>query len=179
LNAVFSTIPQKDLREISAGFFPKLDGSRIFQEPYGQDLEKICDRFEDGKAPDIFLVRGNDLTAAVNAASRRFIDGIPADAAIDPTDGMAHNLLWLVFDLGFAPSSPPAWQVQSIRFEKSEVSVRITEPRTNNLSQTCDIHRYLAWAPVGELAPGTYSLKLDNVSNAEAIRKRLVVVDKK
>ncbi len=40
---------------------------------------------------------------------------------------------------------------------------------------TMDVHPYWYWAPLGELAPGTYTLALINTSTKETLKRTVVV----
>ncbi len=173
-NAIFSTFSQPGHRPMDRGFFPELDGKRLFGQSYGEDLQRICSDFR-GNEPDIFLVRGNDLPAAVKAASLHFLGEAPPDEVIGPQDGKIHKNFWLVCYVGADGSQPPAWQMQSIRQRGNSITVRLARPP--RFISTRDHHLYLAWAPLGELTPGRYYLDLINTTEGETVRKRAAVVD--
>jgi hypothetical protein len=76
LDSVYSTNGQEKLKPVS----------RRLEEPYGMDLEELYRNSQGMGASNIFLVRGDDLAAAVKATRRVFTGYRSADVPVNPED---------------------------------------------------------------------------------------------
>jgi hypothetical protein len=162
LNIYFRVIP---LSTVSSTFGPS-KSHRVPDAP----RRKIGNRLKTES--DVFLVRGDDLSAALDATERRVLENAPADVVIAPKGNPAHKGVWIAIYLGAAGSSPPRWRLDSIRMEGRLICVRFSDAGGGH---TDDIHAYWAWAPLGELSPGTYSVSLINTSTNETLQQTIEV----
>jgi hypothetical protein len=135
---------------------------------------KFIDDMTDSK-PYILLVNGKDLPSAIQA-SNPGAQRCPKTGA--PIDLKSNEQIWVGALLGANGSSPPAYQVLSVEVEGTKV--KITYEHLESFERTADFHLYLAWAPLGKLEPGEYTVELyDAVAKkVTASSKRSVVVEK-
>ena len=124
--------------------------------------------------PDVFLVRGNDLAAAMDATARQLEKDMDAGFVIFPNDdGNIHQDTWVAFYAGTAGSYSPRWDLTSIRMEGRSIYVRYTEDLNGGCTK--DLHRYWGWANLGKLRGGNYSLTLFNTTTNKSMRRTVFV----
>jgi RNA polymerase sigma factor (sigma-70 family) len=174
LGYVHGTVPQKQIRQMSAGFRVKADGSKQYVEPYGPDLA-VLERENRGGASNVFLVRGKDLTEAVKATREVLAASRPADTPAVANQPSKEDRLWVVAFFGVAGSSPPAWRVRSVDVFGG-MTVRISYAKRQ--SETNDEHQYFIWVPFGQREAGTYTLELFDADTGEVtLTRRCMVPD--
>src|SRR5206468_10888189 len=83
IESIFTTGPQKELKaNCVRPAFETLSGKEIPSTSYSTDLQAIE---SEGKfAPNMFLVRGNDITGAIQSTRRTLMAGYPADEPPQP-----------------------------------------------------------------------------------------------
>lgn len=163
LKSVHSTSDQEGLQRVRRG-----EGSKGYQN----QLEELYQRSIRMGASNVFLARGDDITAAVLAAWEVFTHGIPADKPVSADYPPKSEEMWLVAYLGVSGSSGPAWRVQSVEVSSTDIRLTYTHPG----SGAQDLHPYYYWAPVGRLAPGTYKLQLFDADQKQVTLMRRIRV---
>lgn len=149
---------------------------RTDTEPYGADLQQL-DAKPPGGTPNVLLVRGKDIAAAVRAARLGFTGG-RADAPIPPDPNVPEDRiapLWLAAYLGIAGNTSIYWEVH--KAEMRGITARLTyskKRRTGPILPT--VFQYLVWVPLGPAKAGTYTLELYDANRKEIMLLRRVVV---
>jgi hypothetical protein len=170
LKSIYATTGQEEVQRINRN-----DGE------YGTAINEIISHSRSG-ASNVFLVRGHDLPAAVKATLLVLAGSRPVDTPIGPGDltgphdRTKHDSIWMVAYLGTAGSSPPAWDIASV--ERRNKTVRLTYSKPDRFYSSRNLHVYLAWAPLGKLEPGDYSLELFDGRKREVTLLRRVTVEK-
>src|SRR5579864_5350508 len=108
-------------------------------------------------ASNVFLVRGDDIVAAMTATHRIFGRGKAATEAVEPDENTKSDRLWFGAFLGIAGSSPPHWEVKSIQIHDKRI--RLTYAHNKKELETSDTHEYLVLAALGKIS-GAYTLEL-------------------
>jgi hypothetical protein len=164
LEAIYATNGQKGLKPVL----------RLFKEPYGHDLNELFRSSAMG-ASNLFLVRGEDLAAAVKGTRLVFTGGLPAERVVEGPNVPKAAPLWAVAYLGTAGSNPPMWLVQSVVLKGP--TVRVTFRKEKPLSgSTGDVHQYFVWIPLGQGTARTYTLELFDAEQQEVVLSRRVTV---
>ena len=176
LDSVHSTSHQKPLKPVSRGFNLQGNGEKKYETSYGHFLEEIFKAYHTGAA-NVFLVRGDDIGAAISATWEVCVCRRGADRPSAPYEKGEHKPLWLVAYLGTAGSEPPHWEVRSV--ERKGRTARLTFALSETGSETNDEEQYFYWAPLGELEAGAYTLELyDEQEKAVVLTRRVIVGDK-
>jgi hypothetical protein len=176
LDSVHSTSHQKPLKPVSHGFNLQGNGEKKYETSYGHFLEEIFKAYHTG-ASNVFLVRGDDIGAAISATWEVCVCRRGAERPSAPYEKGAHKPLWLVAYLGTAGSEPPYWEVRSV--ERKGRTVRLSFAPSEDGGRTNDEHQYFYWAPLGELEAGAYTLELyDEQEKAVVLTRRVIVGDK-
>lgn len=173
LHAIYSTNGQDGLRPMNPGFLLEEDGTRKYVEPYGLFLDEMHSQFRAG-GPNVLLVRGKDITAAVRATWLAHLGSRPFDRPVDPEDGTEGAPLWLGVYFGTTGSEPPAWLVEGARREESAIRLSYVKPQWPR--RTKDLHQYFAWVPLGRLEAGDYALELFDAAKRQVTLLRRVSV---
>ena len=121
---------------------------------------------------NVFLVRGADITAAVQATTVALGSGVGADEPISADDMPKDGRVWVVAHLGVAGSTPEARIVKGV--ERTGNRVRVVFAKGWSLSN--DVWPYLVWAPLGSLGAGTYVLELYDTQARQVVLGRTVRV---
>ena len=174
LQSIYSTNGQEGLRSVTDSFILQKDGTKKYAEPYGHFLAEIHQDLRSG-ASNVFLVRGKDITAAVQATWLASVGGRSAEVPVSPEDGSERTPSWLVVYFGIQGSEPPGWLIKSV--ERRGETVKLNYMK--RLAETKDKHHYLAWVPVGELAPGPCTLELFDAEKMQVTLLRRVTVQNK
>jgi hypothetical protein len=120
-------------------------------------------------ASNIFLVRGNDIKEAMQATHQIFTGGGSASRVPAISRIRSHaKTVWLVGYFGVRGSTPKAWLVDSVELHDNKIRLNFSEPG----AQTQDTLDYAAWAPLGELRLGTYTLEMFDVGKKEVVLMR-------
>ena len=140
-------------------------GQKEIKKPAGAELTEILK--SDKKAHTLFLVNGKDIEAAVKASAAGF--------AKEPTAVTSKDEAWLAVYLGSNGSSPPAFQLKDV--EIKDKTIRLNYQK--GFAVSADIHQYYAWAPLGKLAAGEYTVELYELGGKEVVKKAKVKVGEK
>ncbi|MBI1831684.1 MAG: hypothetical protein HYR84_09565 [Planctomycetes bacterium] len=125
-------------------------------------------------ASNVYLVRGRDIGAAIDATHDVENNGRRGDEVnlSEPPDGQA----WMVVFFGRSSSSLP-WTIHAV--EKSEKTIRLkyrkAGPQKGQV-HTTDVWRYYAWVPLGDLKRGKYQLEIWDQDAGERTLARACVV---
>jgi hypothetical protein len=176
LASVHSTSHQKPLKPVSRGFNLQGNGEKKYETSYGHFLEEIFKAYHTGAA-NVFLVRGDDIGAAISATWEVCVCRRRAERPSAPYEKGEHKSLWLVAFLGIAGSEPPHWEVRSV--ERKGRTVRLAFAPSETGSETNDEEQYFYWAPLGKLDPGACTLELYDEQEKAVVLTRRVVVDNK
>lgn len=141
-------------------------------EPYDRFLAEMYRKTYGMGASNVFLVRADDLAAAIRATYFVFLGGRPVDRPTDPDDQLKHTKIWLAIYFGVTGSEPPGWLVKSV--EQNGKTIRVTYVQQQ--PETKDLHQYFVWVPLGVLEGGTYALELFDGEKKEITLLRRVVV---
>src|SRR5207245_1851145 len=140
LREIYCTSTQEGLKRLTRAFSLAEDGSKNYVEAYGRYLGEIHSQYRAG-GPNIALVRGKDLNAAVRATWLALLGSRSLTRPVLPDDGSKNSQFWLVVHLGTGSSTPPAWLIKSVRQDGRAFRVIFTEPKRRN--STDDIEHYL------------------------------------
>jgi hypothetical protein len=165
IESIFSTATQKGTQRVDHG--QGYEGFRF-------ELRELYRRSSRIGASNVFLVRGNEIGAAVKATLRVFDAGVSADQPVSPNLQRTSEQIWCVAFFGLAGSSPAAWQVRSVELRGKELRVVYRDHLDE--AGTDDVHAYSVWIPLGQIAAGTYSLQLFDETRQHISLARAVVV---
>lgn len=160
LDSVYGTSGQKEIKRLSTA----TDGAGTYVDPAGADLVEIMKL--DKKAETCFLVNGKDVASAVKASVAGFAKGPPTATEKEP--------VWLSVYFGITGSSPPAYLVQSVEIRGNTIRLSYRK----GLAVSADIHQYYAYAPLGKLAAGEYTLELFETESKEITKTKVKVAAK-
>lgn len=151
LESVVSTSGQTGLQHARRG---TKDGEYVV--PYGRSLDELYEH--PVGASTIFLVDAPTLTDAVHVSTRVIAGYHTADwpPTLNKPDPPRGNY-WLVVFLGIRGSGPVHWLVDSVTVQGNVV--RFNYHRQGIGAETCDIHQYFYWVPLGNLDSGSYTLE--------------------
>jgi hypothetical protein len=122
-------------------------------------------------ASNIFLVRAGSIKQALEGTRRVLAGGGSATRVPSSSQIEFHpSAVWLVAYFGVTGSNPKAWLVVSVELHDKTIRVNFSEPVRQ--FRTEDTLSYTAWAPLGELRPGTYTLELFDVGKKEVVLMR-------
>lgn len=163
LDSVYSTSGQQGLKHVG----------RRLDELGGPEVQTLGRDFRGG-ASNLFLVRGNDIAAAVKATYWALNASQWADVVVDPEDKSKSQEVWMVVYFGTAHSTPTAWVVESVERNTKLYRVSFLMPEVKQM--TCDLQQYFVWVPLGKLGPGTYTLELYDAGQKQLNMMRRVKV---
>jgi hypothetical protein len=166
LGSIYSTSRQKGLKLVDQG-----QGDQAFR----LQIRELQQQAVKMGASNVFLVRGDDIAAAVKATWKVFAGGYPATEPVSFDQQHKSEKLWLVAYLGVAGSVPPAWLVHEAQVQNN--ALRLVFQRS--MSETDDEHPYFVWVPIEPLKAQDYTVELFDKQRKEIILYRKVTVSHK
>jgi len=130
--------------------------------------------------PQVFLVRGNDIQTAIQAASRHFNATGKVDVPFSSSKEAKDREFWLLVYFGQARSEPPPWTITSA--VKGEGFVKVAFEPPPKLPKgfvrrvTLDLIHHLHWIPLGGLSPGRYTLQVIDMTSGDVYMSRKMLV---
>jgi hypothetical protein len=141
-------------------------------------LQKILRSSENG-ASNVFLVDATSAVDAVRSSAGVLLRSRAADSPAPVNMGRPkRGAHWLVAYLGTAQCFPVRWNVEGVAVEGNRIRLAYHTPDSTVHAVTTDVHAYLYWVPLSELAPGVYQLELfDAGEEAVTLMRRVRVED--
>jgi hypothetical protein len=173
LSSITSTSGQEELQPAKAGTRIE-NGKAVYVSEFGYILQQIFNGSDSG-ASNVFLVEApQNINDAVSASSGVLIGERTAEipAPLNKPDPPRGNY-WMIVYLGCAGSEPAKWIVERVAIENCRIRFSYYSPVS---PETCDVHHYFYWIPLGSLAAGNYELELYDIKQKAVTLMRRVPV---
>ena len=157
LESIYSTNGQKGLKAVE---------QKEMGELYRQSIKM--------GASNVFLARGDDIVAAIQASWEVFTGGQPVSEPASSVGNSKSEQYWFVAYLGVSGPGG-AWLVKSVEVKGENIRLTFTNPG----SKLNELHPYFVWVPLGKLKPTLYSLELFEADQQQATILRRVAVPEK
>src|SRR5262245_25918428 len=167
LDSIYYTFRQKGVKPFS---------QRDVEEKYHIILKELFQTATGMGASNVFMVRGDSISEAVDATWFVFCRSEPARQATPPPRMSKSDKFWLVAYLG-THGSHGEWLRKSAQI--SGKKIRLTYYNGRKGAILLDMRPYLAWVPLGNLEPGAYTLELFDEQENEVNLMRRVIIPKR
>jgi hypothetical protein len=177
MDSIYTTSDELGFKKRLRALFVEKDGSEKGVFSYSYDLKMIREASRSMGASNIFLVRGDDITAAVMSTRAVFATGDSADRAPDrniqqkPIKSEKH---WLVVYLGIGWSEPPRWTFKAATIHDRVLEFHYGKVKVKSVS--LDNIQYFYWVPLPPLQHGVFEAKLFDVDKGRTTLIRFVDV---
>lgn len=127
-------------------------------------------------ASNLFVVRGDDLKAAVQDARSWLTYEDNKETEAERKSRKASNRRWLFVYLGSGSSTPMRAKLEAVHVYPDRVQVRYSGPDPSERWVTADVRYYAYWIPLGELKPGPARFEIVDHATGEIELMRRVII---
>jgi hypothetical protein len=139
-------------------------------------VKAIQDALQLHAASNLFVIRGDDLKAAVQDARSWVTYGDDKETDAERKSRKASNKRWLFVYLGYGPSHPMPAKLEAVHVYRDRVQVRYSGPDPAERWVTADSWNYAYWIPLGELKPGPVQFEIVDHATGEVELMRRVII---
>lgn len=158
LSSIMTTSPQKGMLHIRE-LLSQQPSNQITKSAQGY-LTQIV-QANRGGASNVFLVDAGNAPSAIAASFNVFVGPWAANKpAYENSPDPNRGLHWLVAYLGLGDPHTATWEIDEVRREGNLITLSYhKKPKPEDSDED---HRYYFWAPIANLSPGSYEVKLED-----------------